>query len=195
LTTTSAADALTRGIDTEGCAIAPAEVRIVDSHEQVLPAGEEGEVQGRGPECFVGYLDAALNAESFTSDGWFRTGDLGVLDGEGYLQITGRLKDIIIRKGEKISVREVEDAIAAHPAVAEVVVVALPDANTGERACAAVRLRRGAQIDLATLSDFLSQRGLARQKWPEQLLTVDDFPRTDSGKVIRAELRQRLSSV
>ena len=118
LTTTDAGDALTHGIDTEGRAIQPAEVRIADQSGAPLPVGAEGEVQGRGPECFVGYLDARLNSDAFTRDGWFRTGDLGVLDAAGYLRITGRLKEIIIRKGEKISVKEVEDAIAAHPAVA-----------------------------------------------------------------------------
>jgi cyclohexanecarboxylate-CoA ligase len=192
LTTTSADDALTRGIDSEGRAILPAEVRIADDDESPLPCGAEGEVQARGPECFAGYIDAALNDDSFTSDGWFRSGDLGVIDSAGYLRITGRLKDIIIRKGEKISAREVEEAIAAHPSVAEVAVVALPDSITGERTCAAVRLRSGHQLDLTKLQEFLDTKQLARQKWPEELHVVDEFPRTESGKIIRAQLRERL---
>ena len=191
LTTTDAADALTHGIDTEGRPIWPAELRIADAGGNVLPAGTEGEVQGRGPECFAGYLDTALNADSFTADGWFRTGDLGTIDAAGYLRITGRLKDIIIRKGEKISVKEVEDAIAAHPAVAEVAVIPRPDAHTGERACAVIRLRPGSSVDLPTLTAFLGAQGLAKQKWPELLEVVDDFPRTDSGKIQREKLKER----
>jgi acyl-CoA synthetase (AMP-forming)/AMP-acid ligase II len=193
LTTTDADDARTHGIDTEGRAIAPAEVRIADEAGNALPAGAEGEVQGRGPECFAGYLDARLNRDAFTHDGWFRTGDLGVLDGAGYLRITGRLKEIIIRKGEKISVKEVEDAIAAHPAVAEVVVIPCPDATTGERTCAVVRVHANAAIDLASLGSFLGARGLAKQKWPEQLEVVADFPRTDSGKILRTKLKEQFA--
>jgi cyclohexanecarboxylate-CoA ligase len=193
LTTTDAGDALTRGIDTEGRAIAPAEVRIADESGNALSSGVEGEVQGRGPECFVGYLDARLNADAFTHDGWFRTGDLGILDGAGYLRISGRLKEIVIRKGEKISVKEVEDAIAAHPAVSEAVVIPCPDAKTGERTCAVVRLRAGRSIDLGSLGAFLDTRGLAKQKWPEQLEVVADFPRTDSGKILRAKLKERFA--
>src|SRR5262249_10014 len=143
LTTTDASDAATHGVETEGRAIWPAEVRIADASGQRLSPGEEGEVQGRGPEGCLGSLDGALNADPFSGGGWLRTGDVGVLDAGGYLRITGRLKDIVIRKGEKISVKEVEDLIASHAAVAEVVVVALPDADTGERACAVVRLRPG----------------------------------------------------
>lgn len=194
LTTTDANDALTRGIDTEGRPIWPAEVRIADESGTSLSAGFEGEVQGRGPECFVGYLDATLNADAFTADGWFRTGDRGVLDADGYLRITGRLKEIIIRKGEKISVKEVEDLIAAHPAVAEVVVIALPDPDTGERACAVIRLRPAMTIDLPSLTAFLATKGLAKQKWPEQLEIVGDFPRTDSGKVLRTKLKERFAA-
>jgi len=190
LSTTDADDASTHGIDTEGRAIWPAEVRIADDAGRSLPPGAEGEVQGRGPECFVGYCDAALNAESFTADGWFRSGDLGVLDAAGYLRITGRLKEIVIRKGEKISVKEVEDAIATHPAVAEVVVVPRPDPVTGERACALVRLRPSMQLDLATLTAFLGSQGLAKQKCPESLEVVADFPRTESGKIVRAKLKE-----
>jgi acyl-CoA synthetase (AMP-forming)/AMP-acid ligase II len=189
LTTTAADDALARGIDTEGRAIWPAEVRIVDSSGNTLPPDVEGEIQGRGPECFVGYLDDALNEDAFTPDGWFRTGDLGILDAAGYLRISGRLKEIIIRKGEKISVKEVEDFVAEHPAVLEVVVVPRPDPNTGERTCAVVRLRPGLTLDLKALTEFLDGRGLPKPKWPEELEVVADFPRTESGKILRAKLQ------
>jgi cyclohexanecarboxylate-CoA ligase len=194
LTTTDAADAATHGIETEGRAIWPAEVRIADAAGTNRPPGCEGEVQGRGPECFAGYLDPSLNADAFTSDGWFRTGDLGVLDADRYLHITGRLKDIVIRKGEKISVKEIEDLIGAHPAVAEVAVIARPDVDAGERACAVVRLRPAMHIDLGSLQSFLAAKGLAKQKWPEQLELVDDFPRTDSGKVSRPKLKEQLEN-
>ena len=194
ITTTDAADAESMGIDTEGRVIAPASLRIVDAAGRALPAGAEGEVQARGPECCLGYADPALNAAAFTADGWFRTGDLGAVDAAGYLRITGRLKEIVIRKGEKFSLREIEEAIARHPAVAEAAVVALPDAASGERACAVVVPRAGAALTLAELSAFLLAAGLARQKLPEQLELVDALPRTDSGKLHRSALRDRLAA-
>ena len=193
ITTTDAADAASMGADTEGRAIPPAGLRIVDEDGQPLAAGLEGEVQARGPECFVGYSDPSLDGEAFTADGWFRTGDLGTVDAAGYLRITGRLKDIVIRKGEKFSVRELEERIAQHPAVADVAVVALADAETGERACAVVVLVAGATLTLAELGRFLGAGGLAKQKLPEQLEIVPALPRTDSGKVHRAELKKKLA--
>ena len=193
ITTTDAADAESMGIESEGRVIAPGELRIVDETGRPLAPGAEGEVQARGPECCVGYADAALNADAFTADGWFRTGDLGVLDAAGYLRITGRLKEIVIRKGEKFSLAEIEAAIARHPAVAEAAVVAVPDPRSGERACAVVTLRPGGALTLAELSAFLLAAGLARQKLPEQLEIVDALPRTDSGKVHRAALRARFT--
>ena len=188
ISTTGPEDALSHGIETEGRAIEPVEIRIVGEGGVAARRGEEGEVQARGPECFVGYADPALNLDAFTDDGWFRTGDLGTLDAGGYLRITGRLKEIIVRKGEKISVREVEELIAAHPAVAEVAVVALPDAETGERACAAVVLSAGAALTLSDLTAFLAAKGLARPKHPEQLEIVAALPHTESGKVAKAVL-------
>jgi non-ribosomal peptide synthetase component E (peptide arylation enzyme) len=182
------------GIETEGRPIAPAELRIVDADGSRLGAGLEGEIQARGPDCFVGYADAALNADAFTDDGWFRTGDLGQLDAAGYLRVTGRLKDIVIRKGEKFSVRELEGLITRHPAVAEAVVLALPDLRTGERACAVVVLRAGQTLSLSDLTSFLRSTGVASQKLPEQLEIVVQLPRTDSGKIHRAALKRQLTS-
>jgi len=181
LTTTSADDAEERGATTEGRAIGAAEVKIVD-----------GEILARGPECFVGYKNPALDRDAFTEDGWFLTGDLGVLDADGYLTVTGRKKDIVIRKGEKISAAEVEAAIARHPAVAEVAVIALPDPASGERACACVKLEPGAALDLVELGEFLKSAGLARQKIPESLAIVEELPRTASGKVQKHVLQERL---
>jgi cyclohexanecarboxylate-CoA ligase len=182
-------------VDSEGRAIGAVEVRLVGDDDATLPAGREGEILARGPECFLGYLDGALNADSFTADGWFRTGDLATLDETGYLRITGRKKDIIIRKGENISARELEDLLAAHPSVAEVAVVGLPDVAAGEIACAAIRLRPGhAGLSLADVTAHLLASGLSKRKLPERLVIADDFPRTGSGKVLKRVLRERLAS-
>jgi cyclohexanecarboxylate-CoA ligase len=193
VTTTGPTDPPARRADSEGRPIGANEVRLVDEDGRPVPPGVEGEILARGPECFLGYRNPALDAEAFDAEGWFRTGDLGTLDAEGWLRITGRRKDIIIRKGENISAREVEDLIAAHPAVAEVAVVGLPDPEAGEIACAVVRARSGtAPPSLAGLADLLLARGLSRRKLPERLLVVDDFPRTASGKIVKRALRERL---
>ncbi|HZR71119.1 MAG TPA: AMP-binding protein [Burkholderiales bacterium] len=195
IATTTAEDAAARGLDTEGRPLAGVEIRITDERGRALPAGAEGEIRARGPDCFLGYTDPALDAESFDRDGFFRTGDLGVQDAEGYLRITGRVKDIIVRKGEKLSAREIEDLLSAHPAVAEVAVVPVADRATGERACACVRLRAGADAPtLAALVDFLRARDLTPQKLPEQLEIIDDFPRTPSGKVHKRFLREQIEA-
>ncbi|HYC23200.1 MAG TPA: AMP-binding protein [Candidatus Bathyarchaeia archaeon] len=195
IATTSVDDALARGLDTEGRALRGNEIQIADASGRPLPAGEEGEIRARGPECFLGYVDPALDAESFDAAGFFRTGDLGTLDRDGYLRVTGRVKDIIVRKGEKISAREVEDLLAGHPAVAEVAVIPLADSRTGERACACVRLAQGsAAPSLAGLVDFLRARGLTAQKLPEQLEVVADFPRLPSGKIHKRLLREHFES-
>jgi len=194
ISTTGPDDAAVHGIDSEGRAIAPAEVRIVRDDETVAPTGEEGEVQARGPECFVGYADAAMNDEAFTADGWFRTGDLGTLDARGYLRITGRLKEIVVRKAEKISARELEEVLARHPAIAEVAVVPVPDRVTGERACAVVVLRPGQALTLAELGAFLDACGLARPKHPEELVALAALPRTESGKIAKSEIRATLAA-
>jgi cyclohexanecarboxylate-CoA ligase len=193
VTTTGPPDPPARGIDSEGRAIGAAEIRLVDEEGAPVPAGREGEILARGPECFLGYRDAALNAEAFTDDGWFRTGDLGTLDADGWLRITGRRKDIIIRKGENISARELEALLAEHPTIAEVAVVGLPDAAAGEIACAVVRTRAGqSPPTLADLTGWLEARGLSRRKLPERLTLVDDFPRTASGKILKRALREQL---
>jgi cyclohexanecarboxylate-CoA ligase len=193
ITTTGPADPVARRIDSEGRPIGAVEILLVDDDGTAVAPGREGEILARGPECCLGYLDAALNAETFTADGWFRTGDLGAVDADGYLRITGRKKDIIIRKGENISVREIEELLAAHPAVAEAVVVGLPDAAAGEIACAVLRLHPGrAALSLGEVVDHLIGRGLSTRKLPERLVVTDDLPRTASGKVMKRALRDRL---
>ena len=166
-------------------------VRIVDDAERDLPPGREGDILVRGPELFIGYTDPVLNAQAFTADGWFRTGDIGRLDGAGCLSITDRKKDIVIRGGENISSQEVERVLATHPAVRDVAVVAMPDARYGEKVCAFVVARAGHRLALAHVQSHFAAAGVARQKTPEALFIVDDLPRTASGKVRKADLRQR----
>ncbi len=158
-----------------------------------LRLDESGEIYSRGPDCCVGYVDAALTATTFDADGWYRTGDVGVLDDDGYLTITDRVSDIIIRGGENISAQEVEEQLLGLDAVAEASVVAAPDERLGERAAAILRLRDGAVAPtLEEVRAHLAAIGLARQKWPESLYVVDEFPRTPSGKVQKFRLRQQL---
>jgi len=176
---------------TDGCPLPGVELRLVDDDEKPVDAGVPGTIKSRGPDCFVGYTDASLTAAAFDADGWFDTEDVGVLDDDGYLTITDRRKDIIIRGGENISAAEVEELLLGVPGVAEAAVVAAPDPRLGEHACAFVRLRPGAASpDLDGVRARLAAAGLARQKWPEELRVVDDLPRTASGKVKKFELRQ-----
>lgn len=193
IATTTAEDALARGLDTEGRPLRGVELRVTDGAGRPLEPGAEGEIRARGPDCFLGYVDASLDTDCFDADGFFRTGDLGVLDTDGYLRITGRVKDIIVRKGEKISAREVEDLLLEHPAIADAALIPLADPVTGERACACVQLARGADgLALDTLIAFLRTRDLTPQKLPEQLERVDDFPRTPSGKINKRLLREAI---
>lgn len=187
ITTTPPDDSGERGVDTEGLPIGGNEIRIAGADGRPLGAGCQGEIQARGPECFVGYADPRLNEECFTADGWFRTGDLGQVDEDGYLTVTGRIKEIVIRKGEKISIREVEDLLAAHPGVAAVCVVGVADPAVGERLCAAIEpLPGSAGVDESRILQHLREEGLAAQKHPERIVFVDHLPRTDSGKPHRA---------
>ena len=178
---------------TDGRPCPGVDLRVVMDGE-VLAAGSEGELQVRGPQVCLGYLDSALDAEAFTPDGWFRTGDLGVVDERGYVRITGRLKDIIIRKGENISAKEIEDLLFAHPAIADVAVVGLPDDASGERACAVVVCAPGASITFEELVDHCRAGRLSVHKIPEQLEIVDALPRNPSGKVLKRDLRETYAS-
>ena len=178
---------------TDGRALPGVDVRLVDGDGKDVPAGVPGEILSRGPDCCVGYSDPALTAAAFDRDGWFRTEDVGVLDGDGYLRIADRLKDVIIRGGENISAVEVEEVLAAIPGVAEVAVVAAPHQRYGEQVCAVIRPSGAADPpDLDALRQATEAAGLARPKWPEMVLLVDDLPRTPSGKVRKAALRERL---
>jgi acyl-CoA synthetase (AMP-forming)/AMP-acid ligase II len=180
---------------TDGRALGAVELRLVDEEGADVPAGQPGEILSRGPDLCLGYTAPELTAAAFDDDGWYHTGDIGVLDDAGYLTITDRVKDIIIRGGENVSAAEVEGALHSMPAIAEVAVVAAPDARLGEHACAVLRLRPDvAPVTLADLTMHLARIGLARQKWPEELRIVTDFPRTASGKIRKVDLRAWLRS-
>ena len=181
-----------------GSLIDDPEVKRLTTDGRVLPGVEirldaDGQILSRGPDCFLGYIDPQLTAAVFDEEGWYRTGDVGVLDADGYLTITDRISDIIIRGGENISAAEIEELLMQLDQVAEVCVVAEPDQRLGEHAAAVVRVREG--MDPPTMEEMrthLSGAGLARQKWPEALYRVDDLPRTPSGKVQKFVLRQQL---
>ncbi len=180
---------------TDGRARPGVELRLVGADGGDVPAGTPGEILSRGPDLCLGYTDPALTAAAFDDEGWYHSGDVGVLDEQGFLTITDRVKDIIIRGGENVSAAEVEDALHTLPGVAEVAVVAAPDERLGEHACAILRMRPGAAtVTLADATAHLSSLGLARQKWPEELRLVDDFPRTASGKIRKVDLRAQLRS-
>ena len=156
--------------------------------------GEDGEIFSRGPDLCLGYTDDALTERSFDADGWYRTGDVGVLDDDGYLTITDRKADVIIRGGENISALEVEEVLLSMPAVAEAVVVAAPDDRLGERTAAVLRIRDG--HDMPTLDDVRAHfktAGVAIQKWPEELHQIDEYPRTASGKVQKFVVREHIA--
>ena len=178
-------------VGTDGAPVPGMELVIVDDEGRPRPAGVEGELLVRGPSQFVGYFRRPeFTASAHTADGWFRTGDRGILDGDGYLAITGRTKDVVIRGGENIPVVEVENVLFTHPKVAQVAIVAMPDPRLQERACAFVVPAPGARPTLAELTAFLEARGLARQKFPERLEVVSELPTTPSGKVQKFRLRQ-----
>lgn len=174
---------------TDGGPMGGSAVRVLGPDGADQPLGVDGEVVVQGPDQFIGYHDAILNQGAFTADGWFRTGDLGRLDGRGRLTITDRIKDVIIRGGETISSGQVEDVLHAHPAVAEAAAVAAPDPRYGEVVAAVVVLKTDAAIDLAELRRHFGAFGLAPHKTPERLVVVDALPRTALGKVRKAELR------
>jgi acyl-CoA synthetase (AMP-forming)/AMP-acid ligase II len=180
-------------VTTDGVPLPGVEMRLVDEHGRDVPAGAPGEIWSMGPDCFVGYTDPAETAAAFTADGWFMTGDVGVLDADGYLTITDRKKDVIIRGGENVSAAEVEELLVRMAGVAEVAVVAAPDARLGEVGCAFFRMQPGAAAPtVARVREVLERAGLARQKWPEHVREVPDFPRTPSGKIQKFVLRERL---
>ena len=167
--------------------------------DEVLPPGEEGEIAYRGSMSLLSYLGMPeQTAEMFTAEGYSKSGDLGIMDESGFLRVTGRLKDIVVRGGLNISVRQVEDELASHPAVDQVAVVSMPDELLGERACCYIVPTSGYEaLTLGEIKDYLLSRGLAVQKVPERLEIVTEMPTTATGKIqknlLRDDIRERLS--
>lgn len=196
-TMTTSQDPDERVLSTDGCACAGAEVRIVDPVTRtVLPAGAEGEEASRGPAVFSGYLGRPdLTGKVLDDEGWYYSGDLAVMDAEGYIRISGRRKDLIIRGGENISPSEVEGVLMGHPAIAAATVVPVPDPVLGERALACIARRPGApKIDVPALREWFIDQGVAKFKIPEYVEHLEEMPLTSAGKVDRVALRRRARS-
>lgn len=177
----------------DGAPIEGMQIRLVLADGTLAAAGESGELWVKGPTVCKGYTDPALNAQAFDSDGFFRTGDLGLQRPDGHITLTGRLKDVIIRKGENISAREIEDLLYAHPKVAGAAVIGLPDRERGERVCAVIELRDPEEpLSHAEMVAFFEAAGMMRQKIPEQLETVARLPRNETfNKVLKFKLREQ----
>ncbi|MGV0602180.1 AMP-binding protein, partial [Mycolicibacterium pulveris] len=186
-------DPLDKRADTDGRICPGTEVRIVDDDDRDVAPGEAGEILTRGVELFRGYT-ADTHTRAAMVDGWFRTGDVGRLDADGFLTITDRKKDIIVRGGENISSKEVEDVLGSHPAIAEAAAVGAADETYGERVCAFVVVNDGQRFGLDDAAAHFAACGLARQKTPERIVVVDELPRTASGKVQKHLLRAQLTA-
>ena len=189
VTTTVPGDPDHRIFGTDGVALPGIEVRVVDGDGKAVASGVEGHLQCRGISMFVGYFRRPeLNAP--TADGWFDTGDLARMDADGYIRITGRAKDIIIRGGENIPVVEIENLLYRHPSIRQVAIVGVPDPRLGERACAFVVLREGKHLDFAEMVAYLEKQQVARQYLPEYLKVLPQMPMTVSGKIQKFQLRE-----
>ena len=189
VTTTIPGDPDDRIFGTDGVALPGIEVRVVDSNGRAVETGVEGHLQCRGISMFIGYFRRP-ELNQATPDGWFDTGDLARMDADGYIRITGRAKDIIIRGGENIPVVEIENLLYRHPAIRQVAVVGVPDPRLGERACAFVVLREGERFDFAEMVAYLERYQLARQYLPEYLEVIPQMPMTASGKIQKFQLRE-----
>ena len=180
--------------NTDGAPVVGCEVLIVDAHDRPVDAGLDGEILVRGPMLATGYLLPEQTAEAFRPDGFFRTGDRGHLRDDGHIVITGRSKEMIIRKGENISPREIEDVLSGHPSVGAVAVVGLPDEARGERVCAVVETAVGAApLSFVEMAEHCRAAGLMTQKIPEQLEVVDALPRNPTMKILKRVLVERLT--
>ena len=179
-------------LESTGRASPGTELRVVDSAGVVLAALAEGELQMRGPSLFAGYLDnAGATQAAFAAEGWFRTGDLAVIDADGNVRLTGRVKDIINRGGVKFNPADVEALLMQHPAVAEVAIAPVPDARLGEKACCFVVVKAGATLTIEDTRNFLAAAGVGKPKWPEHLELVPAMPMTPTRKIIKGELVRR----
>src|SRR6201993_871271 len=188
-TLTEPARAAEKSASTDGRSLEGMEVRIVDTEGRPAPAGQAGRLLVRGAQMFKGYYKRP-ELPTFDSDGWFDSGDLAYMDNDGYIRISGRVKDILIRGGENVPVAEIENLLYKHPAVVAVAVVGFPDARLGERGCAFIVPRSGSTIDLAAGRTYLSDAKMAKQFWPERVEVVAELPRTASGKIQKFKLRE-----
>ncbi len=192
-------DPLSRFMHTDGYAAAGVEIKVVDDARKTLPPGYEGEEASRGPNVFMGYFDEPeLTARALDEEGWYYSGDLCRMDEAGYIKITGRKKDIIVRGGENISSREVEDILLQHPKIHDTCVVAMPDERLGERSCAYVVLKAPHHsLSLEEVVAFFSRKRVAKYKYPEHIVVIEKLPRTASGKIqkflLRKDIMRRLT--
>ena len=192
-------DPLSRFMHTDGYAAAGVEIKVVDDARKTLPPGCEGEEASRGPNVFMGYFDEPeLTARTLDEEGWYYSGDLCRMDEAGYIKITGRKKDIIVRGGENISSREVEDILLQHPKIHDACVVAMPDERLGERSCAYVVLKAPHHsLSLEEVVAFFSRKRVAKYKYPEHIVVIEKLPRTASGKIqkflLRKDIMRRLT--
>lgn len=192
-------DPLSRFMHTDGYAAAGVEIKVVDDARKTLPPGCEGEEASRGPNVFMGYFDEPeLTARALDEEGWYYRGDLCRMDEAGYIKITGRKKDIIVRGGENISSREVEDILLQHPKIHDACVVAMPDERLGERSCAYVVLKAPHHsLSLEEVVAFFSRKRVAKYKYPEHIVVIEKLPRTTSGKIqkflLRKDIMRRLT--
>ncbi|HXP55794.1 MAG TPA: AMP-binding protein [Streptosporangiaceae bacterium] len=199
-TTCTVDDDPERSVTSDGKALPGTSVKIVDDEGREVPRGEQGDIAYKGPMHMLEYINnPAETRQLFTPDGHSRSGDLGVMDADGYVRVTGRLKDIVIRGGLNISVRQIEDQLTAHPAIRAVAAVGMPDENLGERLCCYVVLNDGHDtLDLPEVSEYLLAQGLAIQKVPERLEIVSELPMTATGKVqkhvLRADITAKLTA-
>ncbi|EMQ0698576.1 medium-chain fatty-acid--CoA ligase [Escherichia coli] len=192
-------DPLSRFMHTDGYTAAGVEIKVVDDARKTLPPGCEGEEASRGPNVFMGYFDEPeLTARALDEEGWYYSGDLCRMDEAGYIKITGRKKDIIVRGGENISSREVEDILLQHPKIHDACVVAMPDERLGERSCAYVVLKAPHHsLSLEEVVAFFSRKRVAKYKYPEHIVVIEKLPRTASGKIqkflLRKDIMRRLT--
>lgn len=191
-TVTLGMGSIEKGAETDGM-LTNYSLQVVDLENKPLPFGKEGEIVVKGPKVFVGYRNAALNNDVVDDGGWFHTGDLGIVDPDGYLLITGRKKDIIIRGGENLSAAEIEDVLHMHPDIEIASCVAMPDKKMGEKVCAYIQLKKNASITFDEILQFLKENELAKQKWPERVEFINEFPMTASGKIKKHVLRKDIA--
>jgi len=194
VTTTRLGDPDEKTFYTDGCPLSGMEVRVTGADNKSSAVGDEGTLKVRGCSNFVGYLKRP-QLFNHDADGWFDTGDLARLDADGYIRITGRAKDIIIRGGENVPVVEIEGLLFRHPAVQAVAIVGMPDARLGERACAFVMRKPGQNFDFDEMARFLTEQKVAKQYMPERLVCVDELPMTPSGKIQKFKLREQAKAL